>query len=153
LLFVVAGCLVISAGVLLPALEGLRAAERERDVARAVEAWQAERLERYAGVIDDLREPGETALRGLAAEQLNLMPAGSEALVAGAWGGRERSGVGEVGVFERVEPSFRMPAVRSAPDTVLARVAGGRRSRLLMIGGGAVLVLFGLVGVEPRRSG
>ena len=142
-----AGCGLIASALLIPALEDLRLAERERDAARAVASWQAERLERHAAWIDDLRSPDETALRGLAADQLNLMPAGSRAVLV-----RGEPGSGPADVLAEVEPAFEMPAGRVGVDSLLSRMALDGRGRVLVFGCGAILVLFGLAGAEPRRG-
>lgn len=142
LLLVLAGVLVISAGMLIPAVDGLRASERERDVARAVEAWQGERIVAYEGRIAGLREPDASALRGLAARELNLMPAGSVAVGGGAGGAFAGGGA----LTSEVEPGLVMPVEAAGRESVLGRMVRGGRSRVLLLGGGAVLVLFGLAG-------
>ncbi len=142
MLFVLAGGAMIAACVLIPALDELEEAEHERDVARAVAAWQAERAAWSSRVLDGLADPDETVVRSLAARELNLAPAGSEAVVTpvGGMSGWSASVAG-------MEPGFSMPVRVDGEESLLGRMVRGERSRLWLMAGGALCVLVGLVGV------
>ncbi|MFG0291646.1 MAG: hypothetical protein ACF8MJ_00665 [Phycisphaerales bacterium JB050] len=144
-LFLLSGLAVMCAAVLIPAHDDLALTQYERDRARAIETWHASRVENYAKYLDALREGDETLVMSLAAMQLNLIPANSTPLVTSVRPqGRSAS------VFPDLEPTFVQPKPPEFYDSTLRRWATDGRSRLWMIAGGAMLVLFGLL--PPSRS-
>lgn len=140
-LFLCAGVAVLSAAMVIPAQRDLRAACIERDKARAVEQWQADRLERYSTYLDAAQNPDGRTARWLVATQLNLVPATSVPIATFTDPARADAGV--VALAD-LEP----PLVFTPPPThrisTLERLATGP-FRLWVIAGAAVCVLIGLL--------
>jgi len=143
-LFLLSGLAVMCAAVLIPAHDDLAYARYERDRARAIESWHAQRVENYAEYLDALREGDETLVMSLAAMQLNMIPAGSRPLVTSV-----RPQATSASVFPELEPSFIKPEPPEFYESKLRSWATDSRYRLWMIAGGAMLVLFGLL--PPTR--
>ncbi len=144
-LFLLCGLAIMCAAVLIPAHDDLALTQYERDRARAIESWHAARVENYAQYLDALRDGDETLVLSLAAMQLNLIPANSTPLVTSVRPqGRSAS------VFPDLEPTFVQPQPPEFYDSKLRRWATDGKSRLWMIAGGAMLVLFGLL--PPSRG-
>jgi len=144
-LFLLSGLAMMCAAVLIPAHDDLAMARYERDRARAIESWHAERVENYAEYLDALRDGDETLVLSLAAMQLNLIPAGTTPLVTSV-----RPQATSASVFPELEPAFERPVAPEFYDSRLRRWATDSRHRLWMIAGGALLVLFGLL--PPSRG-
>lgn len=144
-LFLLSGLAVMCAAVLIPAHDDLAYARYERDRARAIESWHAQRIENYAEYLDALRDGDETLVLSLAAMQLNLIPANSTPLVTSV-----RPHATSASVFPELEPRFSAPPAPQFYDSKLRRWATDSRHRLWMIAGGAMLVLFGLL--PPSRG-
>lgn len=144
-LFLLAGLGVMCAAVLIPAHDDLAHAHYERDRARAIESWHAQRVENYARYLDALRDGDETLVLSLAAMQLNMIPAGSRPLVTSV-----RPHATSASVFPELEPAFTAPSPPEFYESRLRRWATDSRLRLWMIAGGAMAVLFGLL--PPSRG-
>lgn len=144
-LFLLGGLTIMCSAVLIPAHDDLALTRYERDRARAIESWHAQRVENYAAYLDALRDGDETLVLSLAAMQLNMIPAGTTPLVTSV-----RPQATSASVFPELEPSFRHPPLPEFYDSRLRRAASEGRTRLWMIAGGAMLVLFGLL--PPSRG-
>lgn len=144
-LFLVAGVTILCAAAVIPAQRDLRAARVERDKARAIEAWQAERLEKYAAFLDAAGAPDERMARWLVATQLNRVPASSVPIAT--FNDPSRTDAGATSIADLEPPlTFAPPAPHRI--STLERWASGA-SRLWLIVGAAVCVLIGLL--PPAR--
>lgn len=146
-LYLLAGLAVIVAAVLIPAHDDLALTRHERDRALAIERWHAQRIENYAEYLDALRDGDETVVLSLAAMQLNLIPAGTRPLVTSV-----RPTATSASVFPELEPAFHHPPRPEFYDSRLRRAASDPKTRLWMIAGGAMLVLFGLLPPSRERG-
>jgi hypothetical protein len=144
-LFLLSGLAIMCAAVLIPAHDDLALTRYERDRARAIESWHAQRVENYAEYLDALRDGEETLVLSLAAMQLNMIPVGSTPLVTSV-----RPQATSASVFPELEPRFIRPEPPRFYDSKLRRWATEGRHRLWMIAGGAMAVLFGLL--PPSRG-
>ena len=139
-LFLIAGLVLLSFTVVIPAQSDLAEARWQRDRAVAIEAQREERLfkhERYLAALES-REP--TVVKALAASQLNLVPAGSGAIVEVDDPGRS-----DASVFPVLEPApISLPELHQV-ESRLGRWARDRDSRLWLIAGGSMLVLIGVL--------
>jgi hypothetical protein len=147
-LFLTAGVALLSVTMLIPAIDGLSRAEHERDAARALAAWHAERLSRYSAFADELASGEPEVLRSLVARELNLVPTGAEPIAVA-----DAPGADPVSVFDRLDPPFTMPLAPRVHESRLGEWARHPRSRLWLLAGGVLLVLMGLVtgGRESAR--
>ena len=146
-LFLLAGTVVLCAAVLIPAQRDLRAAQIERDKARAIEHWQSLRLEKYAAFIDAARIPNERMARWLVATQLNRVPAQSVPIATFADPARHDAGATAIA---DLEPTLSFPPPPMHKVSALERLAAGPH-RLWLIAGAALCVLMGLLPpVRPR---
>lgn len=142
-LYVLAGGVVFASVVLIPAIDDAHQAEA---VAARAKVWadhQAERVERYSEYLDALDRRDPTLIASLAAAQLHLTPAGKRALLPA-----DTSALAEADaiVFADIEPPAPVaPPVYAPPDSTLARLARGDRSRLFMLAGAALCMLYGLL--------
>lgn len=139
-LFLIAGCAVLVAAVLIPAQDDLAVAQWQRDKARAVERWRAERLASYTAFLNALDAGDPTLVRSLAATQLNLTPAGATPIIATPHGGRA-----DASIFPELEPAFEPVPEPVPPDSTLHAWATDGRARLLLIAAGAMCLLYGLL--------
>lgn len=145
-LYLVSGCALIAATVLIPATRDLREAQWHRDRALAVEQWRSKRLENYSAYLDALDRGDESLALSLAQTQLNLAPEGKQALVDVS-----QDWPGDASVFDALEPEFA-PAIRpQEASTLLGRLATGERSRLWLLALGGMLLLVGLMPAESER--
>jgi len=144
-LFLLSGLAIMCAAVLIPAHDDLALTRFERDRARAIESWHAQRVENYAEYLDALRDGDETLVLSLAAMQLNMIPVGSTPLVTSV-----RPQATSASVFPELEPRFTAPPPPQFYESKLRRWATDGRHRLWMIAGGAMAVLFGLL--PPSRG-
>ena len=147
-LFVLAGLALLSATWLIPALDGLARAERERDVARSVASWHGERLRRYSDFLSSIDAADPAVLRSLAATQLNLAPTASEAIAV-----LDEPGVDSASVFDRLTPTFEMPPTSDPRRSALGDVARDPSGQRWLFAGGVMLTLIGLVGFRSSVSG
>lgn len=151
-LFLIAGLALIAAAVLIPAADDLARAEHHRTVALALEQHRADTLARHAGFAQhlDAREPG--LLTALAADQLNIAPAGRTVLMAPA---RRYTGPDSAqlpGTLATLREPFVPPPAPSPPDSALQRLATGERSRLALIAVAALCVFYSLLpAARPRQ--
>jgi hypothetical protein len=145
-LFLIAGVVILSATILLPARQDLAEAEFYRDRVEAVLDHRHQRLARYREYMLALERGDERLIRSLAAMQLNLAPVNQALLVP----------VGEIAqrsasVFASLEPPpLRLPERVEAPS-LLEQWATDQRARLWLIAGGALCVLIGLLPMARER--
>lgn len=139
-LFLIAGLVLLGFTVLIPAQDDLAEARWQRDRAVAIEAQRKERLfkhERYLAALES-REP--TVVKALAASQLNLVPAGTGAIVE-----VDDPATSNASVFPSLEPApITLPELRRV-DSRLGRWARDRDSRLWLIAAGSMMVLIGVL--------
>ena len=146
--FVVAGLLLLVAGVLIPAQRDLQELRNALELHRAAEDRAVRQLGAYDRFLNDL-EAGEPQLvRRLAASELNVMPREERSLLLVP---TLNATVTEW--IESTEP-LAVPTPEPYPDTLLARLATGPR-RLWVLACGAFLVFVGLclapsAGAPPR---
>jgi hypothetical protein len=139
-LFLVGGLVLLGFTVVIPAQTDLAEAQWQRDRALAIEAQRKERLfkhERYLAALES-REP--TVVRALAASQLNLIPAGTGAIVE-----VDDPATSNASVFPSLEPApITLPELHQV-DSKLGRWARDRDSRLWLIAAGSMAVLIGVL--------
>jgi hypothetical protein len=152
-LFLVPGVAILSTTALMPALDDLARAEAHRAKALALETYRSERLARNLEYLDALRSRDETLLQSLAASQLNLAPADRQVVIGPAGAGGVGGGWGQgASVLDGLDATYIAPTVSMPPDSLLHRLTTNRRTRLWMIAGGAMCVLYGLL-PPARREG
>ncbi len=146
-LFLIGGAALLSATVLVPAVDDLAEAAWHRERALAVERYRTRRLENYTLYLDALDRHDPTVVLSLAATELNVAPADRLAVIDAS-----ESGLPGASVFPALEPEFRTPRPRSQPQSVLQRWATDERARLWLIAAGAVSMLIGLLPAATKRS-
>ncbi|MCA9294546.1 MAG: hypothetical protein KDA20_12105 [Phycisphaerales bacterium] len=144
-LFLLAGTTVLCATAIIPAQRDLRAAQVERDKARAIEQWQSNRLEKYAAYLDAAQAPDERMARWLVATQLNRVPATSVPIAT--FNDPARTDAGATAIVD-LEPPLTFAPPETHRISTLERLATGK-SRLWLVVAAAVCVLFGLL--PPAR--
>jgi hypothetical protein len=143
-LFLLAGCAILVATVLIPAIDDLAQARQDRDLALSYEHHREARLANYRDFAARLSQPDDDLVLHLARTQLNLVPDDEEPIVLPADLGDQSASL-----LPDLEPRYLEPAYESPRDTLLRRWATGSRSRLWLIAGGALCVLIGLL--PPAR--
>jgi hypothetical protein len=136
--FVIAGLLLLVAGVLIPAQRDLQELRNTLEIHRALEDQSIRQLAAYDRFINDLEHGDEQLVGRLAASQLNLMPKDERSMLlvptlnatVTQW-------------IEDSEPAI-LPNPPAYPDTLLSRLATGPR-RLWVLACGAFLVFVGLM--------
>lgn len=145
-LFLIAGAVILSATILLPARQDLTEAEFYRDRVEAVLEHRHQRLARYREFMLALERGDERLIRSLAAMQLNLAPV-NQALLVPVGDIAQRS----ASVFAGLEPPpLRLPERVESPS-LLEQWATDERARLWLIAGGALCVLIGLLPMARAR--
>lgn len=144
-LFLLPGLVILSATVLMPALDDLARARAHRDKALALETYRSQRLANHLTYLDALQGADETVLLDLAASQLNLAPADRRVIIAPA-------GLTRASVLERLEAPYLAPSVTMPPDSLLHRLTTNRHTRLWMIAAGAMCVLYALLPPVTRHA-
>ncbi len=142
-LYLLAGLMLMAAGVLIPARRDLDRALWRRDRVLRVEMHRLERLTRYETYLGALRDRDETVIRQLASTQLGLAPADAEILLLVRGGEPDSASV--FGALEPPPPTLPEP---HEVDSVLARLAGssgGGRPSLWLLAAASLLVLIGLL--------
>jgi hypothetical protein len=145
-LFLVAGLMVLSATVLIPARDDLDQARWLRDRGLAIERERTERLERYREFAEALEGEAPALVMSLAASQLHQIPADRRPIP-----GLTPAPDASAGVFPSLEPDAPVLVERRRPDSALYRWTTNERTRMWLICGGALLVLIGLL--PPGRRG
>ena len=136
--FVIAGLLLLVAGVLIPAQRDLQELRNTLEIHRALEDQSIRQLAAYDRFLNDLEHGDEQLVGRLAASQLNLMPKDERSMLlvptlnatVTQW-------------IEDSEPAI-LPNPPAYPDTLLSRLATGPR-RLWVLACGAFLVFIGLM--------
>ena len=136
--FVVAGLLLLVAGVLIPAQRDLQELRNTLEIHRALEDQSIRQLAAYDRFLNDLDHGDEQLVGRLAESQLNLMPKDERSMLlvptlnatVTQW-------------IEDSEPAI-LPNPPAYPDTLLSRLATGPR-RLWVLACGAFLVFVGLM--------
>lgn len=142
-LYLGAGVVLLSATVLIPAVDDLAEAQWHRDRALAVERYRSERLRHYSDYLDALERRDPALVLSLAATQLNLAPADRRVMIDASSSGEP----GSASVFEALEPRFTPVPPPGPVRSLLHRWATGDTSRLWLLAFGAMLVLIGLMPV------
>ncbi len=133
-----AGLVVLVASLLLPAQADLRLTRTERDRTLHTERVAEQKIDRYRDFLNELHSPDEQTIELLAMSQLGRIPSDRQALVA----------VGEPGdtlLLETIEPDPSPFVDSQRPLTRLERITMDRRTRLWVIAGGLLAVLYGLL--------
>lgn len=133
-----AGLAVLVATILLPAQSDLRATRLERDRTLHLERFGEQRIERYRAFLNDLANPDEQTVQLLAISQLGQIPGNRAALIAPG----ER---GDTNLLESIEPQPEPFVDTQRPLTRLERLTMHTRSRVWIVGGGLLAVLYGLM--------
>jgi hypothetical protein len=144
-LFLLPGLVIIAATVLMPAGDDLARARAYREKALALETYRSQRLANHLTYLDALQQGDETVLLDLAASQLNLAPADREVIIAPA-------GLTDASVLDRLDATYKAPTVALPPDSLLHRLTTNRHTRLWMIAGGAMCVLYALLPPATRAD-
>lgn len=142
-LFFAGGVTLLVAAGLIPASDDLGEARWQRDAVLALERHALERIDRHQRYLDALDRADPPLVRALAASQLGLVDAETDALV-------HPNGPNDPMLFEAMEPPPVAIPARHRVDSRLQSWATGGRSRLWMLAGGAVLVLLGLLPSATR---
>lgn len=146
-LFLLPGLVVLSATIVIPAMDDVEDAKWKRDRVLAIEKHRLERLQNYIVYLDAVDRGDESVVLSLAASQLNMTPADAAPVNP-----PEDPGRTSASVFPELEPEPMV--LRDKPParerSLLARLAVGERSRLWMIVMGAVCVLIGLLTTPGR---
>ncbi len=144
-LFLIAGLVLVSAMVVLPAMRDLDHARYHRDSAAALEQYRLDRLERYTSFYSALEYNDELLLRRLASTQLNRQPVGTEFVVLPAHND-------SADVFHQLEPAFVAPVPPRPTGSFLERLAMSGSLRLWLIGLGGLFVVYGLMPAATRKK-
>jgi hypothetical protein len=136
--FVIAGLLLLVAGVLIPAQRDLHELRNSLAIHKAVEDRTVRQLAAYDRFLTDLDAAEPQLVNRLAASQLNLMPKDERSMLLVP---TLNSTVTDW--IEDSEPMV-MPSTSAYPDTLLSRLATGPR-RLWVLAAGAFLVFVGLM--------
>jgi hypothetical protein len=141
-LFLLPGLVVLSATILIPALDDVQDAVFKRDRVLAIERHRLQRLQNYIDYLDAIDHGDESVELSLVASQLNMVPEDATPLSPPTEPGRVNASV-----FPELEPA---PLVlRDAPPrenrSLRTRLATGEKSRLWMIVVGAICILIGLL--------
>ena len=143
-LYVIAGLLVCTTGILIPVEQDLRDLKDQLQAVQTREYQTSLRLAATSNVLDQL-DAGEPALlRRLAASQLNIVPAASTPIL--------RSSAPPLPLSEWVEATIRdkTSVTTTRRRSLLTRLTSGRR-RLWVFGVGVLCVFFGLL-FDPALS-
>lgn len=143
-LYVIAGLLVCTTGILIPVEQNLRDLKDQLQAIQSREYQTSLHLAATSKVIDQL-DAGEPALlRRLAASQLNIVPAASTPIL--------RSLAPPLPLSEWVEATIRdqNSVTTTRRRSLLTRLTSGRR-RLWVFGVGVLCVFFGLL-FDPALS-
>lgn len=141
-LFLLPGLVVLSATILIPALDDVQDAVFKRDRVLAIERHRLQRLQNYIDYLDAIDHGDESVELSLVASQLNMVPEDALPLSPPTEPGRVNASV-----FPELEPAPLI--LRDAPPrenrSLLTRLAIGEKSRLWMIVVGAICILIGLL--------
>jgi hypothetical protein len=133
-----AGLVVLVASLILPAQADLRMTRMERDRTLHIERAHEQRIDRYRGFLNQLASPDEQTIELLAMAQLGKIPGNREALVA-------PGEPGDTLLLEAIEPEPTPFVETQRPLTRLERITSDQRTRLWVIAGGLLAVLYGLL--------
>lgn len=145
-LFLLPGAVIVAATVLIPAQDDLAIAQNRRDQAEAVLDQRVERLRNYSKYLDAVDAGDQAVVLDLAAKQLNLAPEGKQAIFTPDELAQEES----ASVFPTLEPAPPKHVGLHLRDTLLRRLTTNDHTRLWLVAGGMVCILFGLL---PPSSG
>lgn len=141
-LFVVLGVIVLSAGILIPAIQENRLLEQQLDVARMAESRSQEHLARSTSLLDQMHRDDETVMRIWNAD-LNRTPQGSKPVL------RDLEAPSDV--LQWLDASTSQSVMLSEASvefqyrpSLLERMASGPR-RLWFLGAGGMCLCVGLV--------
>ncbi len=140
-LYLLPGIAIICATLLIPAYDDLVDAQYQRSQALALEQFRSERLRSYTAYLDAVRTNDETVLLSLAATQMNLIPSGSEVLIAPA---AQISDL-PASPFPSLEPDYTPPTPPNRVESLLRRLAVNDTTRLWLLAGGMMCILLGLL--------
>ena len=149
-LFLVAGLALLSATMLIPAVDSLNEARWLRDRARVFEEHRLQRIARHEEFLAALREQDPTLGLALAASQLNQITADRAPLE----GDQLEQIAGGASVFPALEPDPIALPPKPVMDSTLHRLVTGEKSRSWILAIAGVLILIGLLpaSVNPVRK-
>lgn len=145
------GLALLFATIIIPAADNTRLAQRESAQAQAQADHQSRRVARYWEYLDALDRQDPTLYASLAADQLNLTPTDARII---SFEDPETRARRPIDVFERIEPPPMIVQEEYQPvDSLLGKLARGERSRLVLLAGAAISLMFGLLpAARARRS-
>jgi len=146
-LFMVAGIMVLSATVLIPAKDDLDQARWLRNRGLVIERERTDRLARYREYAEAVEGEAPSLVMSLAASQLHQIPADRKPIP-----GLTPAADAPASVFPALEPEPLTLTERRRPDSALYRWTTNERARMWLIAGGAFLVLIGLLPPGRRRG-
>jgi hypothetical protein len=148
-LFLVAGLALLSATLLIPAVDSLNEARWLRDRARVFEEHRLQRITRHDEFWAALREGDPTLALALAASQLNQITADRAPLE----GDQLEQTAGGASVFPALEPDPIALPPKPVMDSTLHRLVTGEKSRSWILAIAGVMILIGLLpaSVNPVR--
>lgn len=147
-LFLIAGVVLMSFTLLIPAFEDLEIARHNLKRMQAVEHHRIDRIARYQEYLAALERGDEGLVLSLAAMQLNKAPAGRGLLLpAGDISKRTAS------VFGSLEPPPLVLPERYVERSTLETLATAGPSRLVLLGFAGLCVLIGLLPPSRPRAG
>ncbi|MEK6702164.1 MAG: hypothetical protein AABZ53_07870 [Planctomycetota bacterium] len=139
-LFLLAGLALLVSTALIPAVDDLGRARWLRDRALVIEQHRVNRVTRHEEYLEALKSKDQGLLLTLAATQLNQIPTDRDPLAEVT----DSKGAG-ASVFPALEPDALPLPTEHKVHSLLHHFATGERTRLWMIGIGAVMVLIGLL--------
>ena len=147
-LFLIAGLVLLTATVLIPAYDDLDDARLYLKRAQAAEDHRIARLERHRNYIDALDRGDEALILSLAAMQLNKAPLGTLLLQSGG-----DPSTRSASVFPALEPPpLVLPTKQDTEQSMLHSLATGDLTRLGLIGFSSLCILIGLLPPTRRAS-
>ena len=141
-LFVVLGIIVLSAGILIPAIQENRLLGEQLRVARQMESRSQEHLTRSTALLDQMHRDEETVRRIWNAD-LNRTPQGSEPVLRDLEAPSDVLQWLDASAGQSVALSRSSSSVEFKPS-LLERMASGPR-RLWFLGAGGMCLCIGLV--------
>lgn len=143
-LFLIAGVVLMSFTLLIPAFEDLDVARHHLKRLATVESHRIDRLARYHAYMQALDRGDEALILSLAAIQLNKAPQGRSLLVPGGDIAKRSASV-----FGGLEPPPLVLPERSVERSTLEAWALGDTTRLFLLGFSGLCMLIGVL--PPSR--
>jgi len=143
-LFLIAGLLLVSAAMLVPAWRDIEQVRADRDRVAAAAEVEARTLAATRAVLESLESGDASVADRLVAWQLNLLPEGDRAVA------REVHAGGVLGWIDASVAPVPPPG-DTAAETPLETLVSGP-ARLWVLGAGGLMIFGGIIGGGDRRT-